>query len=372
MTMSLSRLSLVFLAMLGVGVRVQAQVPEARFKAFQVRFAGASMGEQVGLFREWAKDQAIPVLAEASHADPKFEGVVKLGKTLSSLDLKGPIDVAALTERNSDFWRATLEMNPGIPFTPMVRIALHCMTGELDQARRIADIASPFAAKESAQSRLLGEFRELHAEFSKGFEARVDTGIALHDKGDFAGAIKVYEGVLREFPKSAWTNYELFHTRRTILLSKKETADGAHASWPAARKAILAADPLYPTLALASGKDEMYDLIRRMKIHTIFKDKSKHASDMLEYADIARDLGQDGYAAMIYWYGLARFRPADQAGRELLEDFLYSLERLGVKDIKENFKGDHAAVFAKIDSKRRREKDESPVSKKAADSIKDQ
>ena len=35
-------------------------------------------------------------------------------------------------------------------------------------------------------------------------------------------------------------------------------------------------------------------------------------------------------------------KPEDYGGRELLEDFLYCLEQLGVKDIKENFRGDHA------------------------------
>jgi hypothetical protein len=171
------------------------------FKAFLERFQAATTAEQVALLRDWAREEAIPILAAAtSGADPKFKGVVNLGKTLSKLDFDKGLDVEGLTERNHDFWRATLEMAPGNMVVPVARVALHCAKGELDKARRIAEIAGFYDSNESAPSRLLGEFRELHAVFSKGFDARVNQGIGLHDQGKFAEAIQVYDEALRDYP----------------------------------------------------------------------------------------------------------------------------------------------------------------------------
>ena len=46
--------------------------------------------------------------------------------------------------------------------------------------------------------------------------------------------------------------------------------------------------------------------------------------------------------------------PEAYGKREPLEDFLYCLEQLGVKDLKENFRGDHAAAFARIKADRQK------------------
>ena len=120
------------------------------------------------------------------------------------------------------------------------------------------------------------------------------------------------------------------------------------AGWPEARAAILACDPLYQMMAEAQGQEETYRLVLRLEINSLFKDRDKAARDLLRYADIARDLDVYGFAAMVYWNILTAVKPEDYAGREPLEDFLYCLEQLGVKTIKENFRGDHAAAFARI------------------------
>jgi tetratricopeptide (TPR) repeat protein len=337
------------------------------FEIFRDRFAKAKLSEQVAMFREWAIDQAIPVLADAgSSADPKFEGVVNFGKSLGKLDVNKPINVEALTERNLDYWRATMEMVPTVPLTPVSRIVLHCVTGELDKARRVADIAKPFDGNKSAPSRFLSEFYSLHEIFSKSVEKRVNEGITLHDQEKYPEAIKTYEAILREFPKSAWTNYELFHTKRTIRLAEKKTLDEVHIDWPEFRKAILNSDPLYSTMARAIGPEEMYDLFLRDKIKFLFKDRAKLGNDLLDYADAARNLDQDGYAALIYWYALVRFPENLRKDRPLIEDFLYSLERLGVKELKAQFKGDHVIEFAKITERRKKDKESSPSFQKNA------
>ncbi len=331
------------------------------FEALLDRFGRATTAEQVALFRGWARDGAIPILAAAgTAADPRFAGVVGLGKMLAGLDLEKDLDVEALTERNPDFWRATLEMARGNLVTPAARVALHCADGEFAKARRVAEIVAPFDGGKSAASRILGEFRALNAAFDKGFNARVAEGIALHDRRDYAGAIRAYDAAIRDHPGSPWALYERYFSERTLRMERKKPGDEALAGWPEAHKAILARDPLYPSMAQASGKDEMFELVRRMEINGLFKDRTRATADLLAYADIARDLGQDGYASMIYWYAFSGFPPEARAGRDLLEDFLFGLDRLGVKDIKDNFRGDHAAAFARIDADRRKRKDEGP------------
>jgi hypothetical protein len=70
----------------------------------------------------------------------------------------------------------------------------------------------------------------------------------------FEDALKIYDDVLKDDPKSAWALYERFQT---------ELAKGLNANpnvmpdWSIARKAIIAADPLYESMAEASNMDEL-------------------------------------------------------------------------------------------------------------------
>jgi tetratricopeptide (TPR) repeat protein len=330
-------------------------------------FARGTTAEQVAALRDWAREEAIPVLAAlAAKSDQKFPGVILFGRTLSGLDYSKPLDVEALTYRNPDFWRATLEMNPGQPLTPTALIALYCSNGELDKARRVGEIAAFFDAKEPGPGRLLTEFRLLHRVFNARLNARVKQGIALNDKGQFDPATEIYKSVLRDYPNSAWANYEIFQTARMKRMAAGQPLEG-EPSWLVIRARILACDPLYESMAEAKGPDETYQLLRRMQINTLFQTAAKAPADLLEYADIARDLDHDGFAALIDWYAFVRFSTKARGGRDVLEEFLYSLDRLGIKDIQPNFAGDHPAGFARIDAQRKKAREESVARKMMKD-----
>ncbi len=338
---------------------------ERRIAEFRV----ADTPKRLAIMRRWSRQEAIPVLAAfAAHADPKFAGVRDLGKAIGGLDPGKPVGVAAVTDRSHDYWRAMLEMSPGIPLVPAIRVALHVADGEIDRARRVAQAVVPFDANKSGPSRILGDLRMMMDLFYKDLEARIGEGVKLHDQGRFADALKVYDAVLRDYPGSAWAHYERFHTRRSAAMARGASVDESHADWPEARAAILAADPLYPTLAVASGAEEMYRLVRRVEINSLFKDRTKRARDIVKYADISLDLGEYGFAAMLYWDALTAIKPDDYDHRNLLEYFLYCLDELGVKDIKDNFRGDHAAEFAKIKAERLRLKEENPAFRKGVKS----
>ena len=87
--------------------------------------------------------------------------------------------------------------------------------------------------------------------------------------------------------------------------------------WPASRKSILEADPLYESMASAESPDELYDLLLRKEIETLFKDEAKLTHDIFRYADIALDLGQPGFAAMLYWNAKRSIKPEAYGNRNL-------------------------------------------------------
>jgi tetratricopeptide (TPR) repeat protein len=330
---------------------------ERRFNAFQA----ASTAEKLALMRRWARSEALPILAaSASGADAKFKGVRDLGQAIGKLDPKKPVDVAALTDRNPSYWRAMLEMVPGDPLIAAVRVALHAANGEIDQARRYSNVATFFDARKTASSRLLGEFSAMKGFFHNDFESRIKAGIALNDKGQLAEAMAAYDGVLKDYPGSAWAHYERIQTRMAMAKKEGKPIDQALADWPRTRDAILACDPLYEMMADASGQEDIFRLTRRLAIGTLFQDRDKTVADLMQYADIARDLEVYGFAAMLYWNIVSAVKPEEYGGRELLEDFLYCLEQLGVKDIKENFRGDHAAAFARIKADRKKRVEAGP------------
>lgn len=129
-------------------------------------------------------------------------------------------------------------------------------------------------------------------------------------------------------------------------------------TWPATRRAILEADPLYATMASAEGPDELYDLLLRKETETLFKDRDQFGRDVIRYADIALDLGQAGFAAMLYWNAKTALEPEAYGKRNLIEDVLYCLEQLGNGDVKTKFPGDHAAHFKRIDGERAKRKED--------------
>lgn len=333
---------------------------ERRFAEFRA----AKTAEKLAIMRRWARAEALPILAAmAAHAEAKFEGVRRLGKTIAELKPDAPIDIAALTDRNPNYWRAMMEMTPGNPLVPAVRVALHTASGEIDLASRYAEMSTFFDSGKTGFSRLLSEFKLMKRDFSQDLEARVKQGIALHDKARYKEAIEVYNRVLNDAPGSAWTRYEQFHTLRTLALERGNATVPPENSWPKTREKIIACDPLYQTMAEASGAVEMYQLIRRMQIGELFKKDGKAAEDVVEFADIALDLDVFGFAGMLYWNAVGMAERDEQGVSYLVESFLYCLEQLGVNDLKENFKADHAAEFARIKARRQKLMEASPAFK---------
>jgi len=324
------------------------------------RFKPASTKEKLALIESWARNEAIPLLGEFARRRDRLEhqATRDFGKLLASIKRDGPIDVPALSEKNDFFWRAMIEAPSGDQLVPAAWVALCAANGQLDYARRIADAIEPFSAEGFGSSELLREFRWRVQLFDQDLEERIQKGIALNDDGHYDEAIKVYDSVLADDPASAWAHYELFQSKVAKSLKSKTPVA---LDWPAARKAILQADPLYGSMASAESPDELYDLLLRREIQTLFSDEHNATRDIFRYADIARDLGQPGFAAMLYWNAKRSIKPDAHENRNLTADALYCLEMLGVIEVKTKFPGDHAAEFKRLDAERAKRKKESPA-----------
>ncbi|WP_422927953.1 hypothetical protein [Singulisphaera sp. PoT] len=325
-------------------------------------FKAATTEQRLAMLKAWVRDESIPLLAVfCGEAEPKFEGVRNLGKALEKIEPGQPIDVAALTDRNPDFWRAMMEMQVGNLLVPCARIALHLANGEVEQARRWLEMAPFFDNGKTGASRWLANMRRFVMLFDKDVNERVREGVALHDKGKYEEALKIYADLLKSYPGSAYARFEQFHTRRTQIMEAKGGIAEAQADWPEVHKAILACDPLYPSVAQAKGNVEGYRVGLRMEIDKLFKDRDRAETDLVRYADIALDLDAYGFAGFLYWNALTRIEPEAYGKRDLVGYFLYCLDRLGVEKIRENFEGYDAAALAKIAAERRKAMEESPM-----------
>ncbi|MDR3639489.1 MAG: hypothetical protein P4L84_37155, partial [Isosphaeraceae bacterium] len=248
------------------------------------RFLKAGTAGRLTLLKQWAAEEALPALAAtAGDAEARFEGVRNLGQTVAALDATKPLDVAKVTDRNPDYWRALAEMTPGQPLVPATKIALHIAAGEFDKARRLDEVTSFFDNRQSGPSHILGELRTMLNLFYKDVDDAIRLGVAAHDQQRFEEALKTYDRVLKDFPGSAWAQYERFQTRRMMALAKAKGQALPDSDWPKAAQMIYGSDPLYAFGAEARSGTDAYRLFRRMTLNELFKDQAKLREDLVRY-----------------------------------------------------------------------------------------
>jgi hypothetical protein len=78
------------------------------------------------------------------------------------------------------------------------------------------------------------------------------------------------------------------------------------------------------------------------------KPPQEPAQFVSQYADLALKLEAYGYAAHLYWFSVG-LKATDLTVEQKLTRYLYCLEKLGVTDLKKNFKDDFSAAFARLD-----------------------
>jgi len=317
------------------------------------KFREAGLAGQYQILRRWSREKMLPMLAGmASGVDAKFEGVKNMGELIKQTNVDS-VDIEKITYRNYDYWRAMLEMVPGDQLIPAMHVYLYVAQGQFGKAGRILNVIYPCTDVEATKTYFLDDLNSRLRVFHYFLEKEVRRGIRLHDQGRYREAIAVYKKILKDYPNSAWVNYEWFFSLEIM-------SDKSHKpQWAAWKQRIYACDPLYETQFEASSPEEGYEFWLRLKLKELLADGANLKEIMLPYADIASKIGQDGYAALLYHLCCVGY--GDRHGKkieDILEYFLYSLENLGVTKIKDCFPGNHLEYFKRIESERQKQKEE--------------
>jgi hypothetical protein len=307
--------------------------------------------------RAWAKDEIAPIFAYYTGiVEADFKGVLSVGKLLAEQKyLKQSVD--QLTTQNPDYWRAVMEMSPGNQLIPYSKVIMHLVNGEYDQAEKMLFFLSFFSDKETLPAQVHDELNDMTKAMKTHINREVQKGIELHDQGKFKAAVKHYDALLKTFPNSAWLQYERYFSYNETLKDE----DKSKAAWENAKPLIYGADPLYPMDIRASTGREAYLLFRRQEVGSLFKSRDDLKKDLINYADIALDLGVYGYGAQLYWMINLYFDEEDYGKRDMMAHYYYCLDKLGNKEILSFMedKDSYPKKFAKIEKERRQLMEES-------------
>lgn len=321
----------------------------------------ANLETKIQLNKDYAINEVLPVLsAYQVIVDDKFAGVKNFGKLIEKTDFTKTQNIAELTDKNSDYWRACMEMSNGNLLIPITKTFMLVSQGEFDYAYKYIEILKLFADKESISTDYLKEIEFRLELFNNEINDEIAKGITEHDKKNYDKAIEIYQNIKKVYPNSSWNLYELYFSQNTKDLNDKKIESNDRSQWDKAKIEIYQHNPLYNMDVRASNPKEGYLLFRRQEIQSLFKNKNEILNDIYKYADIALDLGVYDFAAQVFWL-TAPYMKNDS--EKAINIYLYSLEKLGVKNLKENFKGNFTSIFKKIEKEKEKEMQENIVYK---------
>ena len=315
-------------------------------------YENADLQTKFKLNKEYAINDILPVLAAyETIVDKQFQGVKNLGNLVASTNFNATQNIADLTDKNKDYWRATLEMSAGNQLIPITKIFMLASQGEFDYAKQHMDMVRVFSQPKSVSDNYLKELTYRLSVFEQDLNKQINTGIGEHDKGNYSKAISIYDQILSMYPNSSWALYEKYFSENALNLKEQKITASDRSDWDKAKIQVYKHNPLYNMDVRASNGKEMYLLFRRQEISQLFKNKAEKMNDLFKYAEIAVDLGAYDFAAQLFWISATYDKEHSQKSTHY---FLYCLDKLGEKDLKSNFKGDFDSIFKKIDKERQK------------------
>lgn len=138
--------------------------------------------------------------------DPKFEGVVNYGRALKAINDPNKTDIAAITYKSKDYWRATMEMAASDPSVLFAHAYLHSAKGELAWADTYFLIGSLTMDKSRYSEYEL--YTKLRAKLNESASVILKRGIRLHENRHYDEAIETFDRVLEGYPNCAMAYYE--------------------------------------------------------------------------------------------------------------------------------------------------------------------
>ncbi len=126
------------------------------------------------------------------------------------------IDTDKLITSNIHFWKAMLELEPGDPGFVVLHISLLMVAGDFDRAHNLLHLARQFSNWPSSPTNAIATLDFISHRMIAQNGDRLKKGIALHDKKEYAEAIKVFEEALFIWPGNANAIYELGNSMREV------------------------------------------------------------------------------------------------------------------------------------------------------------
>lgn len=162
----------------------------------------------------------------------RFPGIrdwmAKEGKTFNELDKAKPddawrkLDSRKLVKHNANFWQMYYEVVPGDPGLAMLHADVLLAAGDAERAQTILRLTLHRGDLDENTQKIFYSIIHHCGAFMAPSHKLVRAGIALHDKGDFAGALKQYDDALRLWPLNGWAVYE---RGTTFLVRDKGSTD---------------------------------------------------------------------------------------------------------------------------------------------------
>lgn len=318
----------------------------------------ASLKEKVKLNREMAINEALPVLtAYQFKVDEKFKGVRKFAKTVKAINYNEKQYVELMTGRNTDYWRACLEMAPGNQLIPASMIFLFVSQDELDIASHYIRIVHPFSDEKTIVHRYLEEIKWRLEQFNEQLKNELLYARNLENNISLNEAIAAYDKIIAAYPNSAEARYERYFltdvNRKTNDFTPKNDS-----LWKVTKNFILEHDPLFNYEIKAQNPKEAYQKFLRASIDKIITSDYQLNEQFYNVSIMSLDLDFNAFSAQLFCLKIILDQGKTQQQKDI-NYFLYNLEKLVVQDIKQNFKGDFEKIFTEIELEREKTMKES-------------
>jgi hypothetical protein len=252
-----------------------------------------------------------------------------------------------------------MEMESGNQLIPVTKIFMLISQGEFDYAIKYIEIVKMFSKSETCADNYLKDLSGRLELFNKQLNSEIEKGIAEHDKGNFEKAISIYTEISKQYPNSAWANFELFYSQSELNKKNGDEKLNSNENWNKNKNNILDHNPFYGLPISSQNPEDAYLLFRRNSVGKLFKDKDEKLNDVYKYADIAMDLKIYDFASQLFWYSSSHSKNIE----DTIYKLFYCIEKLGVTNLKQNFKGNFEKEFKNIEKEKEKEMVKSEVYK---------
>lgn len=184
-------------------------------------YKNANLKRQYELNIDYAREVLTVLAAYQVIVDNKYAGVKNFGKLVTETNFKEKQSIEELTSKNSNYWRAMMEMSVGNQLIPITKIFMLASQGSFDYSLKFIEIIKAYSDPKSVPDKYLNELAHRLDLFNNQLNKKIQEGFVYHDKGEYAKALNVYKNILDDYPNSAWAKYEFYFSQNALSLESR-------------------------------------------------------------------------------------------------------------------------------------------------------